>query len=98
MLICLITSKINRPLLIDAREQVEETVKVDRAWEVEKRFQLIAVLAVRTFDQLDRATTRLSMVVVARRCRGNGGAIGFKNRPANTTWSNVSPAGRLVPR
>lgn len=50
MLICLIISKINRPLLIDAREQVEETVKVDRAWEVEKRFQLIAALIVRTFD------------------------------------------------
>lgn len=50
MLICLITSKINRPRLSDAREQVEETVKVDRAWEVEKRFQLIAMLIVRTFD------------------------------------------------
>lgn len=50
MLICLIISKINRPLLIDAREQVEETVKVDRTWEVEKRFQLIAVLIVRTLD------------------------------------------------
>lgn len=43
---------------------------------------------------LGRATTRdgkrLSMVVVAPHWRGNGGAIGFKNRPANTTWSKFA--------